>query len=227
MNESDNDGRATLDFNTPSELRATGRPPGFDRRHNFQLGFVYALPWQSNGSGYGGIGKALANDWQVNGMFAAFSGNPFTMTASGTLAEHAEQRTQTADSARHVVGNYTITDKHRRGRRVVRHDAFAQPTGVRFGNTGPQPVLRPGGTVARPVGVPLRSRWAGQKRLEARIEAGNIFNIPALRQPADQRDLRHVRADHRHRRRHGADQRGVRRSGRFARASASASETAE
>jgi hypothetical protein len=34
----------------PSELWRNWSPAGFDRRHNFQLGFAYELPWQSNGS---------------------------------------------------------------------------------------------------------------------------------------------------------------------------------
>ena len=38
------------------------RPPaGFDRRHNFQLGFAYALPWQTKGS-YDGVLSAIVND---------------------------------------------------------------------------------------------------------------------------------------------------------------------
>ena len=41
MNESDNDGRATLNWNTPSEMFRNWAPAGFDRRHNFQLGFAY------------------------------------------------------------------------------------------------------------------------------------------------------------------------------------------
>ncbi|HEU4935395.1 MAG TPA: hypothetical protein VFT39_03005 [Vicinamibacterales bacterium] len=44
MNQTDNDGRATLTWNTPSELWRNWAPAGFDRRHNFQLGFAYALP---------------------------------------------------------------------------------------------------------------------------------------------------------------------------------------
>ena len=39
--------------------------------------------------------------------------------------------TQTAD----MVGTFTDDRQHRRAGQVVRHDAFAQPTGVRFGNT--------------------------------------------------------------------------------------------
>ena len=90
MNESDNDGRATLTWNTPSELFRNWAPAGFDRRHNFQLGFAYQLPWQSQGS-YDGVVKTIIQDWQVNGVLAVFSGNPFTVTASGTVAQHAEQ----------------------------------------------------------------------------------------------------------------------------------------
>src|SRR5262249_18614011 len=67
MNESDADGRATLLFNTPSQLDRNWAPAGFDRRHNLQVGFVYALPWQGKGGGYGSIANALASDWQFNG----------------------------------------------------------------------------------------------------------------------------------------------------------------
>ena len=47
MNESDNDGRATLSYNTPGYLDRNWAPAGFDRRHNFTLGFAYALPWRA------------------------------------------------------------------------------------------------------------------------------------------------------------------------------------
>ena len=38
MNESDDDGRATLNWNTPSETYRNWAPAGFDRRHNFTVG---------------------------------------------------------------------------------------------------------------------------------------------------------------------------------------------
>jgi hypothetical protein len=85
MNESDNDGRATLGWNTPSELYRNWAPAGFDRRHNLQMGFVYELPWHSARRNSGdNVFRRIVNDWQVNGVFAAFSGLPFTVTASGT-----------------------------------------------------------------------------------------------------------------------------------------------
>ncbi len=43
-NQSDNDGRATVNWNTPSECYRNYALAGFDRPHNFQMGFAYALP---------------------------------------------------------------------------------------------------------------------------------------------------------------------------------------
>jgi len=184
MNESDNDGRATLNFNTPSELYRNWAPAGFDRRHNFQLGFAYALPWQSNGSSYGGIAKAIADDWQINGTYAVFSGNPYTMIAAGNSLNTPSNDAggtggaNTADQ----VGDYTITNSIGAEGAWFNTAGFAQPTGVRFGNTGRNQFYGPGGQSldlsvfrAFPVG--------GTKRLEARIEAGNIFNLGVFANP--------------------------------------------
>ncbi len=76
MNEgTDADGRATLTWNTPSELDRNWSPAGFDRRHNFQMGFAYSLPWQSGGS-YDGILNAIIQDWQINGRLWCVQRNP-------------------------------------------------------------------------------------------------------------------------------------------------------
>jgi hypothetical protein len=172
MNESDNDGRATLSWNTPSELWRNWGPAGFDRRHNFQLGFAYALPWQNEGSYSGGIAKAILGDWQVNGVFAAFTGTPFTVTASGT-AVNAPSNTQTAD----YVGTFNVLGNIGAAGKWFDTSAFAQPTGVRFGTSGRNQFYGPGGynldfSLFRsfPIG--------GERRLEARMEAGNILNHP-------------------------------------------------
>ena len=103
MNQSDSDGRATLSWNTPSELGRNYAPAGFDRRHNFQLGFAYSLPWQSNGGSYGNVAKAIVSDWQINGVLAAFSGSPFLVSASNTSLNTPSNQ-QTAD----LIGTYTI-----------------------------------------------------------------------------------------------------------------------
>jgi hypothetical protein len=179
MNESDADGRATLSFNTPSQLSRNWAPAGFDRRHNFQLGFVYALPWRSSESGYGSFAKALASDWQLNGTYAAFTGNPFTVVGSGTLVDTPSNQ-QTAD----LVGTYTITDKIGANGAWLDTTAFVQPAGVKFGNTGRNQFYGPGGQ-SLDLSVFRAFPMGGQKRLEARIEAGNIFNIPVFANPTN------------------------------------------
>jgi hypothetical protein len=178
MNESDNDGRATLSWNTPSELWRNWGPAGFDRRHNFQLGFAYALPWQNQGSYSGGIAKAILGDWQVNGVFAAFTGTPFTVTASGT-AVNTPSNTQTAD----YVGTFDVLGNIGAAGKWFDTSAFAQPTGVRFGTSSRNQFYGPGGynldfSLFRsfPVG--------GERRLEARMEAGNILNHPLYGNPS-------------------------------------------
>ena len=178
MNETDADGRATLSWNTPSELHRNWAPAGFDRRHVFHLGFAYSLPWQNDGSGYRNIGRALASDWQVNGMLAAFSGTPFTMTASGTVL-NTPSNTQTAD----LTGTYTITGKIGAQGTWFDTTAFAQPTGIRFGNTGRNQFYGPGGynldlSVFRvfPIG-------GGGKRLELRIAVNNVTNNQVFGNP--------------------------------------------
>jgi hypothetical protein len=169
MNQSDNDGRATLGWNTPSELYRNWGPAGFDRRHNFQLGFAYALPIQGT-NGYDNIFHAIAADWQVNGVLAVFSGTPFTVTGTNT-ALNTPSNTLPAD----LVGDFTVLGDIGASGRWFDTAAFANPTGVRFGNTGRNQFYGPGGynldfSLFRsfPIG--------GTRRLEYRLQAGNVFN---------------------------------------------------
>ena len=176
MDESDNDGRATLSWNTPSELWRNWAPAGFDRRHNFQLGFAYQLPWQSSG-GYDNPVKAVLADWQVNGVLAVFSGTPFTVTASGTSL-NTPANSQTAD----LVGDFKKLGNIGAAGTWFDPAAFGQPTGVRFGTTGRNQFRGPGGynldfSLFRsfPIG--------GTRRLEARVEAGNVLNHSVYNNP--------------------------------------------
>ncbi len=174
MNHSDGDGATTLTFNTPSEQDRNWAVAGFDRTHNFQLGFAYQLPWQGS---YDNIFKAVLNDWQINGVFGAFSGTPFTVTASGT-AVNTPGNQQTAD----LVGNVTTIGKIGNSGTYFDPAAWQQPTGVRFGNTERNQFRGPGGWTldfslfrSFPIG--------GQKRLEARVQGSNILNHPVFANP--------------------------------------------
>jgi hypothetical protein len=172
----DADGRATLTWNTPSELDRNWSPAGFDRRHNFQMGFAYQLPWQSSGT-YDSLMKAIVQDWQLNGMFGAFSGTPFTVTASGTVLNTPSNQ-QTAD----LVGTVTTLGGVGANQPYYDTKAWAQPTGVRFGTTGRNQFYGPGGwsldlSMFRAIAL------GGTKRLEFRVEGQNFLNHPVFGNP--------------------------------------------
>jgi hypothetical protein len=179
MNESDNDGRTGLAFGEhPAYMDRSWALAGFDRPHNFQMGFVYQLPWQYEGGGYGNIAKMILGDWQLNGVFGAFSGNPFSVTASGT-ALNTPGITQTADYSGgdlKVLGNIGSAGKW------FDTTQFSQPAGVTIGNSTRNQFRGPGGwTLDMSLfrSVPM----GGQRRLELRVEAGNIFNHPVFANP--------------------------------------------
>jgi hypothetical protein len=185
MNETDNDGRAVLVYNTPSELWRNWAPAGFDRRHNFQLGFVYQLPWQST-NGYGNFAQALAKDWQLNGTFAAFSGNPFTVSAAGTDLNTPSNGFQAiasggANSA-DLTGSFDVIGNIGSAGPWFDTTQFKQPTGVRIGNTFRNQFYGPGG-YNLDLSLFRAFPMGGTKRLEARIEAGNILNVPVFANP--------------------------------------------
>jgi hypothetical protein len=150
---------------------------GFDRKHNVHVGFVYQLPWQSNG-GYGNIGKAIVSDWQLNGVFAAFSGTPFTVGASGTEL-NTPSNTQTAD----LVGDVKKVGEIGASGTYYDRSAWAQPRGVRFGNTGRNPFRGPG-AVNLDMSLFRSFPVGGARRLEFRLEAQNVTNTPKFGNPS-------------------------------------------
>lgn len=139
-----------------------------DRPHTFTMAFVYQLPWRSDRGGRSIVGT-LINDWQINGIVAAFSGSPFTVTADGT-ALNTPGNTQTAD----LVGTVTKVGKIGADGVYLDPTAWAQPEGVRFGNTRVNQFRGPGGwnldfSVFRAFPV-------GRGKLEFRVEGSNITN---------------------------------------------------
>jgi hypothetical protein len=133
------------------------------------MAFVYQLPWRS-GDGGGNVARAVVNDWQLNGIVTAFSGSPFTVTADGTTL-NTPGNLQTAD----LVGEVEKIGEIGTNGFYYDPSAWAQPEGVRFGNTRPNQFRGPGGwnldlSIFR--SFPL----TGTHRLEARVEASNVTN---------------------------------------------------
>ena len=191
-NEGDQDGRQQLAFNTPSELDRNFALAGFDRTHNFQLGFLYQLPWQSGGGG-GGLARAIINDWQLNGVLGAFTGTPFTVTGSAAIL-NTPQNTALAD----LVGTPNRTGEHRGGGHLLRDERLGAAGGRAVRKHRAQPVPWAGRVEHGPVGVPcVPDRRVTPPRVPPRN--GEPVQHGEVREPERRPHVRKLHADHRNR----------------------------
>ncbi len=165
MNETDEDGWATLVWSQPSQLQRNFALAGYDRTHIFQMGFVYELPFAKTQSG---VVAAVIKDWQINGIFSAFSGTPFTIAGDNTaLSQRQGQQTIDQISDPRRVGDAGPDEPY--------YDpaAFAQP-GNKWGNTG-RNFLRGPGQWNLDFSL-FKSIPFGRYRAEFRAEASNFLN---------------------------------------------------
>jgi hypothetical protein len=174
MNRTDDDGWATVDWNDPALLNKNYGPAGYDRTHVFQLGMVYELPWGKEGSG---VLNAIVKDWTVNGIFSAFSGTPFNVTAAGDSL-NAPGNTQYAD----LVGTVTKTGDIGASTPYYNTSAWAPVTEARPGSASRNSVRGPGWWN---IDFSVFRRFPIGKKLnfELRAEAFNLTNTPHFNNP--------------------------------------------
>ena len=153
---------------------------GYDRAHMFTLGFVYEVPF--------GPGKTMATSgpaswilrgWQTNGTFAAYTGTPFTVGASGTDL-NSPGNSQTADLV--ASGQVKVIGDIGANKSWFDPLAFRQPTGVRFGNTGRNTMFGPG---LWDLDMSLFRSFKVTERVktEFKAECFNITNTPKFSNP--------------------------------------------
>ncbi|MCC6590300.1 MAG: TonB-dependent receptor [Bryobacterales bacterium] len=180
INYTDEDGwTGNLMYNWAPAFRLNRAQAGYNIPHNFQAGVVYELPF-GKGKKFAtdGVQKWVFGGWQINGVFAAFQGRPFTVSAAqGAL--NAPGNSQTADQVKAEVvklggigPNSPFFDPA----------AFAAPAGVRFGTSG-RNLLRGPGTVNLDLGVFRRFAITERVNLEFRAEAANATNTPHFNAP--------------------------------------------
>jgi hypothetical protein len=88
----------------PFDLAAERGPSMFDARHRLVLSYQWSLPFLQHSSNW--YGKALGN-WQLNGIFTAMSGTPFTVFDSNdvSLQGQAPEISGFSSNRPNVVGN--------------------------------------------------------------------------------------------------------------------------
>lgn len=166
-------------YNAPSVFHRNRAAADHDIRHNFQLAVVYELPFGSGKKwATTGISNAILGGWQLNGLFAAYSGRPFNLSASGASlnmpgnAQTPDQVKEDVEILGHVgdAGTYFDTS------------AFQPVTEVRFGNVGRNSMRGPG-QWNLDLSLFRTFKLRPTVDLQFRAEGFNITNTPHFSQP--------------------------------------------
>lgn len=169
-----------LFFNAPVAMARNRAVTGFDRTHNLQFYSIAELPfgagkrWANGGR----VARAVAGGWQINAVFSAYSGTPFTVTSSGASL-NAPGNSQVADLVKPAVQKFGHVG---RGRPFFDPLAFRSITEPRFGNAGLR-ILRGPGVVNLDFGLFRDFRLTERWKLQFRTEVFNLTNTPHFNNP--------------------------------------------
>ncbi len=147
--------------------------------HNFQFSGAWELPfgkgrrWVNDNA----IGSALAGGWQLSWLYGAFTGYPFSVTASGTSL-NAPGSTQRAD----LVGPISKLGGIGAGNPYYDPKSFAPVTQTRFGTAGFNILTSPG-TANLDFGLFREFKITEGIKLQFRAEAFNATNTPHFNAP--------------------------------------------
>jgi outer membrane receptor protein involved in Fe transport len=153
--------------------------------HNFQFSGGWELPF-GRGRRWGNdnaVVSALAGGWQLSWLFGAFSGTPFTVTASGTSL-NAPGNTQRADLVKSEVtklGGIGTGNPYYDPTAFMPVE-FDRTNSVRYG-TAAFNLLQSPGTVNLDLGIFREFGITERVKLQFRAEAFNATNTPHFAAP--------------------------------------------
>jgi hypothetical protein len=163
-------------FGAPHVLdnrRANYGPLDFDRRHNFNVNWVYELPKATQNRA---LGYAL-NDWQLSGIYRYGTGQPYNLgiNVSG-ISAYTLTGTQNVEGARIVLlknpGSGHSSDPYRQ----FDPSAFALPTAGSQGFESGRNFLYRAPINSWDLSLSKRFRFKERAEVEFRIDAFNTFN---------------------------------------------------
>ena len=133
MNETDDDGWVGLSWNQPSQLSRNYALAGYDRTHNFQMGFLYDLPFAKGSSQRGGDDRPrLAAERRL-----------LVLLRHAVHDRRQQHRAQPARRhADHRPGRATAARRGSRSERGLLQPGVVRAAGQQVGQHGTQPVPR-------------------------------------------------------------------------------------
>jgi len=169
----------------PFNLAAERGPSMFDARHRFVLSYQWSLPFLQHSSAW--YGHVLRN-WQLNGIFTAMSGTPFTVFDSNDVSLQGQAPEITGFSANrpNVIGNPNSGPRTPQEWFNVKAFQPLQPDPLGrfevFGNEGRNAVLGPR-YVNWDFSAFKNIRLTESKELQFRGELFNLLNHTNFRLP--------------------------------------------
>ena len=189
LNMADDDGTAGLAmWDWGPMIDRNYAPAGYDRRHMFTMAWMYDLPvGKGKRWGLSGPLNFILGGWRITGMFSAYTGTPFSMTASGDTLR-CFGCAQTVDLAGPVV---KIDKQRGPGKRYYDPSAFFDPLWAfdprnpvyRSGATGRNFLYGPGFWRIDPM-ISKMFKLTERVETEFRFEAQNGTNTPRWNNPS-------------------------------------------
>lgn len=151
----------------------------FDRTHGLSISHTFELPF-GRGRRYLRQGPAavILGGWQLNGIFQAYTGRPFSVTMSNAQLAGGPGNSQRPDQLRAPA----ITGEVGPGTSWFDTSAFAAPSANRYGTAG-RNTLRGPGLANYDFSIFKSFTVSEKKRLEFRTEIYNLTNTPHFNQP--------------------------------------------
>jgi hypothetical protein len=173
-----------FNWNASSVFYRNRANSNFNIPNMFQLGYLYEFPFGKGKKwATGGVPAAILGNWQLNGIFAAYQGRQFTVTASGASL-NMPGNLQTADQVKPDVAKLGLVGDDGTWFDTT---AFARPTGVRFGNVGRNTMHGPG-VINTDMSLYRTFKLMEKMQLQFRAESFNLSNTPHFANPNSNRN---------------------------------------
>ena len=169
----DADGWASVGWNWAPVFQRNRAAAGFDRTHVLQMGWVYELPMGKGKSfAKSGIAAQILGNWQVNGVIAAYTGTPFSVSAPGTSL-NAPSNSQTANQVKATVDRIGNTGP---GQLYYDPTAFSAVTAANTFGTSGRNILRVPGVLNTDLNITREFVVKEGIKLQFRSEFFNFAN---------------------------------------------------